>query len=98
MKKWKKIKKKREKISDKMAEPEIAAVIEALMELRNEGSVPKNVKSKIDETIKALKEEGAISIRVNKALHELEEISEDTNMQPYTRTQLWNVVSMLEIV
>jgi len=35
-------------------------------------------------------------IRINKALHELEEIADDINLQPFTRTQLWNIVSILE--
>jgi transcriptional regulator NrdR family protein len=33
---------------------------------------------------------------VMKHLHELDEIADDTNLQAYTRTQIWNVVSILE--
>ena len=33
---------------------------------------------------------------MDEELDEFDEISNDTNLQPYTRTQLWNVVSMLE--
>jgi len=58
---------------------EIESVIEILQELQEDGSVPKNIKEKIDITIKALEEKSEISIRVNKALHELEEISDDPN-------------------
>ncbi|MBU0461926.1 MAG: UPF0147 family protein, partial [Nanoarchaeota archaeon] len=38
-----------------------------------------------------------LSIRINKALSELDEISDDTNLQAYTRTQIWNIASMLEM-
>ena len=41
--------------------------------------------------------DGNLFKKINKALHELEEVAEDTNMQPYTRTQIWNVVSLLEL-
>ena len=77
----------------------LTSVIEMLRELEDDGAVPKNVKNKISLTIKDLetsKEE--LSIKVSRALHVLEEITEDSNMQPYTRTQLFNIVSALEIV
>ncbi|MFH0978472.1 MAG: UPF0147 family protein [Candidatus Woesearchaeota archaeon] len=68
----------------------------ALQELIDDTTVPRNVKSKVEAVQKILKEECGLSTRVNKALNELEEIANDTNMQAYTRTQLWNVVSLLE--
>jgi len=76
---------------------EFAAVIEALEELKVDTSVPKNVKTKIESTIYALQEEIAVSLRASKALHELEDIAEDNNMQPHIRTQIFNVVSLLEM-
>lgn len=78
-----------------MNEP-IKEVMSALAELEQDNTVPKNVKARIANTIQALKEDCEENIKVNKALHQLEEIAEDTNMQPYTRTQIWNVVSLLE--
>jgi len=75
---------------------EIEDIIEIVEEISDDSSVPKNVRLKLQNTVKALKEDTEISIRVNKALHELDEISDDTNLQPYTRTQIWNVVSLLE--
>jgi len=77
-------------------EQQIGSIVEVLEELQDDGAVPKNVKEKLISTINALKEKGEVSIRVNKALHELEEIADDPNLQTYTRTQLWNVVSALE--
>lgn len=81
-----------------MAEEEINQIIEALEELEKDMTIPRNVKLKIQKTIQILKEGSEISIKVNKALNELDEMADDANMQPYTRTQLWNIVSMLETV
>lgn len=77
-------------------EKELQDIIDVLKDLDEDVSVPRNVKARVQNTIKALTTEGDSSIKINKALHELEEVSDDTNMQPYTRTQIWNIVSMLE--
>jgi len=77
---------------------ELPEVIEALNDLMSDNTVPRNIKTKLEETIKALKNESDISLSVNKALHELDEIQDDTNLQAHTRTQLWGISSMLETV
>ncbi len=73
-------------------------VIVAIQELEQDPSTPKNVKAKLQSTIKVLNENSETSIKVSKALHELEYITEDVNVQSYTRTQIFNIVSLLEIV
>ncbi|MBW3002693.1 UPF0147 family protein [Candidatus Woesearchaeota archaeon] len=82
-----------------MNQEKIATVIALLREVEEDTCVPKNVKNKISITIKDLetsKEE--TSIKISRALHALEELTEDNNMQADTRTQLFNIVSTLEIV
>lgn len=75
---------------------QVQEIINSLTTLMEDPVVPKNIKLKIETIIAILKEDQELSIKVNKALHELDEIADDANMQPFTRTQLWNVVSMLE--
>ena len=82
----------------KMEDDRMNNIIEALQELHGDNTVPKNVKSKVSGVIDVLKGNDDVSIRVNKALSELDEISEDTNLQSYTRTQVWNIASMLEMI
>ena len=77
-------------------EDEISEVVEQFEMLKEDGGVPRNIKLKIDLMISALKEQVDVSIRVNKVLTELDEISEDVNLQSFMRTQIWNIVSMLE--
>jgi len=70
--------------------------IEKLEELEKDVNIPKNIKIKIEGIIDILKEDTELSIKINKALNELDEISNDSNLEPYTRTQIWNIVSILE--
>ena len=74
-------------------------ILESLSEIKDDSSVPKNVKIKIDGIISVLKQNDLeISIRVDKAQQELDDICSDTNLQSFTRNQLWNVVSLLEML
>jgi uncharacterized protein (UPF0147 family) len=73
-------------------------VVAALRELEGDAQVPKNVKTSIANTIKTLEQDAEMSIKISRALQELEQLTEDNNMQAYTRTQIFNVVSMLEVL
>jgi uncharacterized protein (UPF0147 family) len=75
---------------------QVEEVIDFLSALQEDTGVPKNVKMKIQEIVDSLQDTSDISIKINKALSDLEEIAEDSNMQSFTRTQIWNVISLLE--
>lgn len=77
---------------------DIEPIIESMEEFITDNSVPKNVKLKIQAIIDELKSEADISIKINKALTSLEEISDDSNLQSFNRTQIWNLISLLESV
>ncbi len=80
-----------------MVEAEVKEIVDALSEISEDNTVPKNVKAKIDAVVKILNDDSIeLSVRVNKALNEFEEIADDSNTQAYTRTQIWNIVSLLE--
>ena len=79
-----------------MSSKQVKEIIEILEDLGNDGTVPRNVKDKIKNTIEALKQETDLKISVNKALYNLDEIADDPNLQSYTRSQIWNIVSLLE--
>jgi len=75
---------------------DVQDVLDLIEDLSGDASVPRNVKAKFKEIGGALKDKGQLSITVNKALNELDEIGDDSNLQPYVRTQIWNIVSLLE--
>jgi len=74
----------------------IKEALDMISEICEDTTTPKNVKERLNQITSILKEEVDISIRINKALNELDEIVNDNNMQQYTRTQIWNVVGLLE--
>jgi len=73
-------------------------VIVALKKLGNDASTSKSVKVKVSSMLEMFNDEAEVSMKVSRALHELEEISEDINVQSDTRTQIFSIVSLLEVV
>jgi uncharacterized protein (UPF0147 family) len=75
---------------------ELKPVIEALKELEEDSGIPRNVRNKAREMIDTLSNEKEdFNLRVSKVLEELEELSNDVNLQAFTRTLLWDIISML---
>ena len=83
---------------NRMAEQisEVDIVINSLNEILGDTTVPRNVRIKIENILGTLRENGELPIKINKALNELDEIASDVNLQSYTRTQIWNLISVLE--
>jgi len=79
-----------------MTKIQIKDIIDLLINIKEDNTTPKNTKERMDNIIDMLKGEVDTSIKVNKALDELDELVSDNNIQQYTRTQIWNVVSLLE--
>ncbi len=75
---------------------QVDIVLSYLLEIREDATVPRNVRSRIGSIIVILKDNAELSIKINKTLNDLDEISNDVNLQAYTRTQIWNVMSALE--
>jgi uncharacterized protein (UPF0147 family) len=49
------------------------------------------------ESINVLKDEKeAVAVRINTVISSMDEISNDPNIPTYTRTQVWNIVSIME--
>ncbi len=76
----------------------ILQAVELLIQIEQDLSVPKNVRVKVKNAMVALQEEGLeLALKINKSLQELDDVAADPNIPSFTRTQIWNVVSLLEI-
>ena len=76
---------------------DIESIINMLDEISEDRTVPRNVRSLIEEAKEGLKnEKHDMAVRINSAISILDEVSNDQNIPVYTRTHVWNIVSMLE--
>ena len=74
----------------------LSHIVGILEEIEGDNSVPKSLRFKIASIKQILSKEGEVEVKKSKVLHQLEEIAEDTNLQQYTRTQIWDIISGLE--
>ncbi len=78
---------------------DIETIIQALSQIKDDRTVPKNIRASCEECIKDLQNENEeLSVRINACISTLDEVSNDPNIPSYTRTQIWNIVSMLEVL
>ncbi len=75
---------------------QVQAVIVFLKELMQDNTMPRNVRDKISNIAHILSSNEDVNISKDRAISELDDISNDVNLKSYTRTQIWSVVSMLE--
>ncbi len=76
---------------------DIQVIMESLAMIEEDSSVPKNVRAKIKDAMSLLLDENGKStaIKIDQVMQQLDDLNEDPNLPPYTRTQIWNVVSTL---
>lgn len=70
-------------------------VIDAIEELK-EDQIPKKVKEKLNRLIVMLGNGEESAVKASKALTELEDLTNNMNIEPMTRTQLYSIVGILE--
>ncbi|UCG95606.1 MAG: UPF0147 family protein [archaeon] len=76
---------------------DLDVIIQALSRIKEDRTVPKNIRASCEECLKDLKnEDDELSVRLSSCISTLDEMSNDPNIPSYTRTQIWNIVSMLE--
>jgi uncharacterized protein (UPF0147 family) len=80
-----------------MEKDELKPVITMLEQIMNDRTVPRNIRAAAENSKAALSSnEENPEVKISTAIQILDEIINDPNMPMYTRTQIWNVVSMLE--
>ena len=83
----------------KMPDHVLGQIQDIISELKEDNTIPRNVINQIEAAENVFLEgDDDIHIKVDKVLQILEEVIEDSNLQPFIRTKLWNVCSLLESV
>ncbi len=83
-----------------MSKEKINEAVGILLELEQDQDTPKNIKAKIRTAISSLSlnSNENLLVNINKSLQEFDDISNDPNIQPYIRTQILSIVSILESI
>ncbi|MCD6402777.1 MAG: UPF0147 family protein [Candidatus Aenigmarchaeota archaeon] len=79
-------------------EEKINAINQLMEQIINDRTVPRNIRNAVQEAKDNFNDTslGDLEVRISAAVSILDEIINDPNMPMYTRTQVWNVVSLLE--
>jgi len=75
---------------------QLNSVKEMLGGIKDDNSVPKNIRAKINEVMFEINNDDCkFDIKVSRLLNELEEISEDPNLPSYIRTEILMTIGIL---
>ena len=78
---------------------EIQQVKIILLEIMDDDTVPKNIRNRIGDAVRIIEQGGDDFAFLRDSLNEvLDSVVHDPNLPLYTRTQIWNTVSLLESV
>lgn len=76
---------------------ELAQILSMLAELAEDRRVPRNVRTALSNVVIELQRpDENIAVKVSTAISTLDDVSNDPNIKPFTRTEVWSIVSMLE--
>jgi|TARA_Y100000310_G_scaffold343088_1_gene449136 hypothetical protein len=81
-----------------MKNEQFREIIVLLNELNKDDCVPKSVRLKIKSIHSNLIKEDSISMKVDRSLQELDDLSEDVNIPLHIKSQIWDIVSKLESI
>ena len=77
--------------------PEFLRIVEALSQLADDNSVPRNVRRGAQAAKEELAKPGAaLDVRCASAVYVLDELANDPNLPTHGRTAIWSIMSHLE--
>lgn len=79
-----------------MAANKFKEAIHVLDELQADKSIPKNIKSTLNEAKTELESKEENAIKADSAIQIIDSITNDTNLSTYVRTEIWRIVSIIE--
>ncbi len=67
--------------------------------ISEDNTTPRNIRREAKSALNMLGNETlTLAVRAANVISILDEISQDPNMPPYSRTRIWNIVSLLEVI
>jgi len=73
--------------------------IHGLMEnILADTTIPKNIRKAIADAKERIEGDEEVTVKISAAIYLIESISDDINMPPHARTQIWGLMSALESI
>jgi uncharacterized protein (UPF0147 family) len=83
----------------KKVEEKIAEIINFIDLLTKDTSIPRNVRKGLEDAKASLQNVNEDpTVRISNAVYAIQEVSNDVNLPLHARTQIWQVLGMLEKV
>lgn len=84
-------------VHEEVSSAELARLVEALTQLADDNSVPRNVRRGAQAAKDELtKPRTALDVRLASAVYVLDELANDPNLPTHGRTAIWSIMSQLE--
>ncbi len=78
---------------------ELKDVCEMMDEIKEDNSIPRNIREGADECREMLLESNdELDVRIASSIFKLEDLADDPNIPLHGRTLIWNVISELESI
>lgn len=74
----------------------VEEIISLMDEVLEDSSVPKNIRKAVGDAKQRLQSDDDLVVKVSSAIYSIESITEDVNMPPHARMQIWSIISELE--
>jgi uncharacterized protein (UPF0147 family) len=85
------------KLSKEEYQKKLSQAIQVLTLIADDNTTPRNIRRTAKNASEMLVDENlSIAARAANAIAVLEDISQDPNMPMYSRTRIWNAISVLE--
>jgi len=79
-----------------VTEKNLQETVEMMSAIISDVTVPKNIRKAISDAKIRLESQEELNVKVSAAIYLIDSVSDDINMPPHARTQIWAIVSSLE--
>ncbi len=79
-------------------EKELKEIHRTMEDLLADTTIPKNIRKAIADAKERLEGDEEMTVRISAAVYLIESISDDINMPPHARTQIWALMGALESI
>ncbi len=76
----------------------ISNIIGIINSVADDNTLPRNIRKALAEACDHLRSDEESIVKVGAAVYVMEGLTEDINMPPHARTQIWNILSVLETI